>query len=100
MLTIEQIRDGVSCAAREYPIKKAELFGSYANGCSREDSDVDLLMEFHTPRVSLLTLNNLKYRLEELLKTEVDVVHGPLTADSFLEIDRRIPIALNKEDHL
>lgn len=92
MLTIEQISGGVSRAAREYPIKKAELFGSYANGNSREDSDVDLLMEFHTPRVSLLTLNSLKYRLEELLKTEVDVIHGPLEADSLLEIDRRIPI--------
>ena len=92
MLTIEQISGGVSQAAQEYPIKKAELFGSYANGNSREDSDVDLLMEFHTPRVSLLTLNSLKYRLEELLKTEVDVVHGPLEADSLLEIDRRIPI--------
>jgi len=92
MLTLEQISSGVSRAAREYPIKKAELFGSYANGNCREDSDVDLLMEFHTPRVSLLTLNSLKYRLEELLKTEVDVVHGPLPVDSFLEIDRRIPI--------
>lgn len=92
MLTIEQISGGVSLAAQEYPIKKAELFGSYTNGSSREDSDVDLLMEFHTPHVSLLTLNSLKFRLEELLKTEVDVVHGPLEADSLLEIDRRIPI--------
>lgn len=96
MLTIEQITDGVSRAAREYPIKRAELFGSYANGSSREDSDVDLLLEFHTPRVSLLTLNSVKYRLEELLKTEVDVVHGPLAADSFLEIDRRIQIPLRR----
>lgn len=96
MLTIEQISGGVSRAAREYPIKKVELFGSYANGNSREDSDVDLLMEFHTPRVSLLTLNSLKYRLEELLKTEVDVVHGPLEADSLLEIDRRVLVWAGK----
>lgn len=96
MLTIEQISGGVSQAAREYPIKKVELFGSYANGNSREDSDVDLLMEFHTPRVSLLTLNSLKYRLEELLKTEVDVVHGPLEADSLLEIDRRVLVWAGK----
>lgn len=96
MLTIEQISGGVSRAAREYPIKKVELFGSYVNGNSREDSDVDLLLEFHTPRVSLLTLNSLKYRLEELLKTEVDVVHGPLEADSLLEIDRRVLVWAGK----
>lgn len=92
MLTIEQISGGVSLAAQEYPIKKAELFGSYANGNSREDSDVDLLLEFDTPSVSLLTLSGVKYRLEEILSADVDVIHGPLEADSFLEIDRRIPI--------
>jgi len=92
MLTIQQISDGVTLTAREYPIKKAELFGSYANGTNRADSDVDLLLEFNTPHVSLLTLNQVKYRLEELLGTPVDVVHGPLSEESFLEIDRRVPL--------
>ncbi len=91
-LTVQQILDGVALAAREYPIKKAELFGSYANGTSRPDSDVDLLLEFNTSHVSLLTLNQVKYRLEELLGVSVDVVHGPLAEGSFLEIDRRVPL--------
>ena len=43
MLDIQEIKDGVQLAAQEYPIKKAELFGSYANGTNRPDSDVDLL---------------------------------------------------------
>ena len=90
MLSLQQIRDGVDLAAQEFPIKKAELFGSYANGSSHADSDVDLLLEFTTPQVSLLTLNTVKYRLEELLKTAVDVVHGPLPENSILEIERRI----------
>ena len=55
-------------------------------------SDVDLLVEFFQPRVSLLTLNSLKYRMEDLLGTEVDIIHGPLPEDCMLEIDRRIPI--------
>ena len=46
MLDIQEIKDGVQLAAQEYPIKKAELFGSYANGTNRPDSDVDLLLEF------------------------------------------------------
>ena len=91
--SIEQIVKGVSIVAREYPnIKKAELFGSLARGQGRPDSDVDLLVEFTTPRVSLLTLNGVKYRLEELLGTEVDVVHGPLPKSSMLEIDKRISV--------
>ena len=65
--SIDQIVKGISIVAQEYPIKKAELFGSLARGQGRPDSDVDLLVEFTTPRVSLLTLNGVKYRLEELL---------------------------------
>ena len=92
MLDIQKIKAGVQLAAQEYPIKKAELFGSYANGTNRPDSDVDLLLEFNTSRVSLLTLNAVKYRLEDILKTDVDVSHGPLTPDSMIVIDRKVPL--------
>ena len=92
MLDIQTIKAGVQLAAQEYPIKKAELFGSYANGTNRPDSDVDLLVEFKTSRVSLLTLNAVKYRLEDILKTDVDVIHGPLTPDSMIVIDRKVPL--------
>lgn len=49
MLSLEQIKDGVSIIAAEYPIKKAELFGSYINGSNRPSSDVDLLVKFTAP---------------------------------------------------
>ena len=92
MLTVQQIADGVRIASREYPLRKVELFGSYASGKNTANSDVDLLVEFMQPRVSLLTINSLKYRMEELLGTEVDIVHGPLPQDCMLEVDRRIPL--------
>ena len=92
MLTIQQIADGVNIVSREYPLRKVELFGSYADGRSTPQSDVDLLVEFIQPRVSLLTLNALKFRMEEVLGTDVDIVHGPLPEDSMLEMNRRIPL--------
>ena len=92
MLTVQQIADGVRTASREYPLRRVELFGSYASGRSTERSDVDLLVEFTQPRVSLLTLSSLKLRLEELLGTDVDIVHGPLPEGGLLEADRRIPL--------
>ena len=92
MLTVQQIAEGVRVASREYPLRKVDLFGSYASGKNTPRSDVDLLVEFTRPQVSLLTLNSLKYRMEELLGTDVDIIHGPLPADSMLEIDRRIPL--------
>ena len=66
MLSEQQIKNSVSIAAKEYPIKRVDLFGSYASGNNHQNSDVDLLAAFHTDRVSLLTLNSVKYRLEEL----------------------------------
>ena len=92
MLSIQKIADCVATASREYKLRKVELFGSYANGNSTPQSDVDLLVEFSQPRVSLLTLNALKYRMEALLGTDVDIIHGPLPEDSMLEVDRRILI--------
>lgn len=46
----------------------------------------------NTPRVSLLMINSVKYRLEDLLKKNIDVIHGPLSDNSMIEIDRRILI--------
>ncbi len=92
MLSEQQIKDSVSIVAKEYPIKRVDLFGSYASGNNHQNSDVDLLVEFHTDRVSLLTLNSVKYLLEELLVTDVDLIHGPLPKDSMIKADRRIPL--------
>ena len=92
MLSEQQIKDSISIVAKEYPIKRVDLFGSYASGNNHQNSHVDLLVEFHTDRVSLLTLNSVKYRLEELLGTDVDLIHGPLSKDSMIKVDRRIPL--------
>lgn len=92
MLSLQEIIDNITIVANEYPIRKAELFGSYASGKSTSDSDVDILLEFTTSRVSLLMINSIKYRLEDLLKKNVDVIHGPLPDNSMIEIDRRILI--------
>ena len=92
VLSVQKIIDNMAVVAKEYPIERAEFFGSYANGQSTAASDVDIIMEFSTPQVSLLMLNDIRYRLEELLQTKVDLVHGPLPADGLLEIDRRITL--------
>ena len=51
MLTLEGIRTGVAKVACQYPVRRMLLFGSYADGTSVEESDVDLLVEFVTPSV-------------------------------------------------
>lgn len=92
MLNIESIKVGIQIVVNEYPITKVDLFGSYAEGTNHESSDVDLLVEFLPTSVSLLTLNGLKYRLEDILETEVDVIHGPLEQDSMISVGKVVSL--------
>ena len=65
-------------------VTKAAVFGSYARGEQKSNSDIDLLVEL-PPEASLLDLAGLKIDLEEELRREVDLltfngIHPPLKA--------------------
>ena len=64
MLTHEQIVQAVAKAATKFPVTKGSYCGSYANGNATEESDVDVLVEFIQPHVSLLTIIGLKHNVE------------------------------------
>jgi len=92
MLTLGEIKDSVSGIAMKYPIKKLTLFGSYADGSAREESDVDLLIEFSSPHVSLFLLCDIKNEIESKLNTVVDLIHAPIDENSFIKIDKVLDI--------
>ena len=92
MLTINQIENAASTVANEFPVTKIELFGSYARGNNKPESDVDLLVEFNNDAVSLLTLSAIKLRFEELLGVSVDLVHAPIPENSIIELDKVVPL--------
>lgn len=92
MLDIQSIAHKVHQAVQDYPVKKVELFGSYAQRKQTEASDVDLLVEFNSLAVSLLTISALRNRLEDELGLNVDLVHAPLPADSFLDIGETVTL--------
>lgn len=77
--------------ATHFPVIRVSLFGSRANGTNREDSDVDLIVEFNKP-VSLITLGLVKEYLENLLQLDVDIIHGPIRNTDMIEIDRSIEL--------
>jgi predicted nucleotidyltransferase len=58
----------------ENGVKRASLFGSYARGEIKKNSDIDLLIEFRSKNKSLLDLVELKYQLEEKLGRDVDLL--------------------------
>lgn len=98
--TIDRIRGDVRDAVRAYNasapkpdrISQVSLFGSYAEGCANERSDVDLLVRFHSPVVSLITLGRVLDLLERALGVAVDVVQDPVPEGSLLRITKVVPL--------
>lgn len=76
------------------PVLKAWLFGSYARGEEREDSDVDILfVPDMSQHFSLFTLGGMYMDLKDLLGREVDLVpEGSLLpfARETAELDKKL----------
>jgi hypothetical protein len=57
---------------KKHGVVSASVFGSYARGEARPDSDLDLLVQLEPSR-SLFDLGGLQFELEEITKHRVDV---------------------------
>ena len=84
MPTEEKIRETVNSLKAAYALQSVSIFGSYADGRATEESDLDLLVEFEEPAVSLFKLSGQKIDLEEALGLPVDVIHAPLPEGSLI----------------
>lgn len=58
----------------EYGVKEIGVFGSVVRGEQKEESDVDVLVEFSKP-ITLFKYSELQRYLEEKLGKKVDLVH-------------------------
>lgn len=96
LLTHKEICTAVERVADEFALTKASYFGSYAEGRATERSDLDLLVEFAEPSVSVLDVIGLKISLEEILGIGVDVVHAPIPKESILEISKTVEVYENE----
>jgi predicted nucleotidyltransferase len=92
VLTHETIVDAIEKAAKEFTLTKVSYFGSYAEGQATEESDLDLLVEFMEPAISILTIVKLKQYLEGILSKQVDVIHAPLPQGAIIEIGKTVNI--------
>ena len=92
MPTIDMIKQAVSIAAAQYPVKRVELFGSYADETADENSDVDFLVEFAENPTSLFQICGFRESLSELLNIDVDIVKLPRKENDGLTINRTVRI--------
>ncbi len=71
--TIAKLKNKIIPVLEQHDVIHAAVFGSFARGEEREDSDLDLLVELGEDK-TLLDLVALKLELEEVLGREIDVV--------------------------
>ena len=87
-MELKDIKNKIIPVLKRYDVKRAAIFGSFVRGEQREDSDIDILVEFEGKK-SLLDLVGLKIKLEEVLGRNVDVLTynslHPLLRDRILQ---------------
>ena len=71
LLSLEQIKEGVSDVLSEYDVEYCYLFGSYAKKKALETSDIDLLISTDLTGIKFYGLIE---KLRERLKKKVDVI--------------------------
>lgn len=57
---------------RKYQVKKIGLFGSYARGTQKKDSDIDFLVDFKKPTFD--NFMDLAFFLEDLFNRKVELI--------------------------
>ncbi|MCD7818503.1 MAG: nucleotidyltransferase domain-containing protein [Lachnospiraceae bacterium] len=91
--TIAQLKEVITPIAEEHGIKSVSLFGSYAKGLARSESDVDLLIE-KGKISSLFQLCSFRLAVEDALSLSVDLVTTESSDAVFLENIQRERILL------
>jgi predicted nucleotidyltransferase len=72
-MTTQEIEGWVVSILGKYNPRQIGIFGSYARGEARPDSDLDLLVDFKESK-SLLTLVRIERELSEALGIKVDLL--------------------------
>ena len=76
-MTTQEMTQLIAEYFKTQPVLKAWLFGSFARGEEREDSDVDLLVKFDRSfPIGLFAYIRMHRELEELLGRKVDLVEA------------------------
>ena len=69
---IEKILRRNKAILKKYKVNKVGIFGSFATGKTRKESDVDLLVEFEDV-IDLFDFVHLTDELQKILKVKVDL---------------------------
>lgn len=74
MNAIEILKNNEELIKQKYGVKRIGIFGSFARNEEKEESDVDILVEFESDFETFDNYIELKYFLEDLFRRKVDLV--------------------------
>jgi len=74
MNAIEILKKNEGTIREKYHVRKIGVFGSFARNEEKEESDVDILVEFESDFETFDNYIELKYFLEDLFRRKVDLV--------------------------
>lgn len=81
-MKIDEIKRKITPVLKQYGVARAAVFGSYARGEGKAESDVDLLIELREP-LGLFVFAKLNYTLEDVLQKKVDLVKNTAIKPAF-----------------
>lgn len=73
MHTQQDIIDKIIPILKQYPIKKAALFGSYAKNKQTETSDVDIIVSM--PKLDALLFSSLRLDIIDAIEIHCDLIY-------------------------
>ena len=84
--TIQNIGDTIRPILGKYEVRYAGIFGSYARGDARPDSDVDILVEFKPmAKIGFFEFVRLQRRLSDFIGKKVDLLTPEAISKFFRE---------------
>ena len=96
LYSISEIASLVAPVAREYGAEKVALFGSYARGEAKPDSDIDLCVNKGKIK-GLFQLAGFQRELEEKFTVSVDVLTEGALSEDFLNRIREEEVVLYEQ---
>lgn len=75
-------RDAIRCIVERHRARNARVFGSVAQGCDTDESDLDILVD-PTPETTVFDIGAIRLELRALLGVPVDVLTPKALPDAF-----------------
>jgi len=71
---LDEIKSKIKKVLKKHGVVRAGIFGSYARGEQKKNSDIDILIEVKGRKFSLFDLVGLEMELKKILKKKVDLL--------------------------